>query len=197
MNQKLIFERLSIIILLFAMLSCEKLEEIIPQKEKESVLNKNYTIKKGDHYSTHSIAKLETNALNFKATFDSSAIYTTVDKKNQADINKLYGFSDCSSSHHTNSARFGWRWTGKALEIHGYTYINGERNSKYITSVAFDKAFDYSISALPEQYQFTVNDVSIFMDRSCSGPASGYVLYPYFGGDETAPHDITISIEAL
>jgi hypothetical protein len=24
--------------------------------------------------------------------------------------------------------------------------------------------------------------------------AKGYRLYPYFGGDETAPHDITISI---
>lgn len=195
MKQKLILRHLAIIILLFTTLSCEKLEEIIPQNE--SAKAKVYTIKKGNHHSSHSIAKLEANSIAFKANFDSSAIYTTIEKGNQADINKLYGFSDCKSSHHTNSARFGWRWTGENLEIHAYTYVNGERNSKYITSVAFDEAFDYSLTALPEQYQFTVNDVSIFMDRSCAGPASGYVLYPYFGGDETAPHDITILIETL
>jgi len=195
MNLKLIFRNLGIILMFMTTLSCKKLEEIIPQKENASI--KNYTIKKGGHHSTHSIAKLETNQLKFKARFDSSAIYTTADKENQADINKLYGFSDCSSSHHTNSARFGWRWTGEDLEIHAYTYVNGERNSKYITSVAFDKAFDYSLTAHPDQYQFTVKDVTIFMERSCAGPASGYVLYPYFGGDETAPHDINILIEIL
>lgn len=195
MNLKFIFRHLGIIMMFITIMSCEKLEEIIPLKEKTKA--KIYTIEQGNHHSTHAIAKLETNKLSFKAHFDSSAIYTTTHEENQADINKLYGFSDCSSSHHTNSARFGWRWTGKDLEIHAYTYVNGVRNSKYITSVAFDKAFDYSITVLPDHYQFTVNETSVSMDRSCSGPASGYVLYPYFGGDETAPHDITILIETL
>lgn len=195
MNLKFIFRPVGIIILLTITMSCEKLEEIIPQKESTSI--KNYTIKKGNHHSTQSIAKLASNQLKFRAHFDSSAIYTTIEKSNQADINKLYGFSDCSSSHHTNSARFGWRWTGENLEIHAYTYVDGERNAKYITSVAFDKAFDYSLIAFSDQYQFTVNDITIFMERNCSDSGPGYILYPYFGGDETAPHDITILIETL
>jgi hypothetical protein len=36
------------------------------------------------------------------------------------------------------------------------------------------------------------------MDRGCSGGSlASYQLYPYFGGDETAPHDITILIDEL
>jgi len=33
--------------------------------------------------------------------------------------------------------------------------------------------------------------------ESTTTMAEGYQLYPYFGGDETAPHDIFIWIEKL
>jgi hypothetical protein len=32
---------------------------------------------------------------------------------------------------------------------------------------------------------------------SITAKASGYLLFPYFGGDETAPHDMGIEIKDL
>lgn len=196
MTYKSISFCIGVFLFLIALTSCEKLEEIIPETIEKTPTNTNlYVIKQGQHCSTHSFSKISVSNLRFKATFDSSAIYSTIDKNNQADINKLYGISDCNTLHQENSARFGWRWVDNALEIHAYTYVNSKRSSKYITSVTFDQAFTYELNIAPEQYIFTVNGVTITMERHCSGEASGYKLYPYFGGDETAPHDITILIE--
>ncbi|RDC63253.1 hypothetical protein AHMF7616_01854 [Adhaeribacter pallidiroseus] len=35
------------------------------------------------------------------------------------------------------------------------------------------------------------------MSRGCSGTSDKYKLFPYFGGDETAPHNIKIEIKEL
>lgn len=196
MIKKSISWYLGIFLLVFSLSSCEKLEEILPQETQNSNAEQ-YVIKKGQHYSTHSLSKIDKETLNFKTTFDSSAIYTALDETNQADINKLYGVSDCNSTHQENSARFGWRWMDNNLEILAYTYVNGKRNFQYITSVALNKEYTYSLTLAPEQYIFSVGKVTVTMERHCTGKASGYKLYPYFGGDETAPHDITILIEEL
>jgi hypothetical protein len=42
-----------------------------------------------------------------------------------------------------------------------------------------------------------VNGKTLFLPRHCSGTYRRYRLYPYFGGDEVAPHDITIKITEL
>lgn len=178
--------------------SCENLEEVIPAVAKDNVDNTvEYVINKNGHSSMSSIQKVEINSLKFKARFDSSAKYITDDPVNQADINKLYGFSDCNSHHHTNSARFGWRWYNGQLEIHAYTYLNGIRNHQYITSVNVNKTYTYELKAEKEQYLFILNGTAVALPRGCSGPASGYKLFPYFGGNETAPDTITIVITEI
>ena len=68
-----------------------------------------YVIEEGDHSSTSKVTLITATEMTFEAVFDDSAIYETVSESNQADINKLMGFSDCTSHHHSNSARFGWR----------------------------------------------------------------------------------------
>src|SRR5690606_17551586 len=76
-----------------------------------------YLIPKGSHYCNNNTLKaVRTAALRFEVTFDASAIYTSTSAANQTDINKLYGVSDCGTLHHTNSARFGWRWYNNRLE---------------------------------------------------------------------------------
>ncbi|MFD2515676.1 hypothetical protein ACFSRY_17520 [Pontibacter locisalis] len=158
-----------------------------------------YLIKKGQHSSSNSGFKsLSTSSLKFEALFDRSAIYQTVDPVNQADINKLYGMSDCGSHHQTNSARFGWRWFNNALEIHAYVYRNGIRASELIGTVSIDKAYQYELILDGTNYIFKVAGVGeAILARGCNGKGSGYQLYPYFGGDEVAPHDITIKIRNL
>lgn len=157
-----------------------------------------YTINTGEHYSNNSGILLLTNIseMKFIAKFDSSAIYTSVDPVNQADINKLYGFSDNNTQHHDNSARIGWRWYNNELQLLGYIYNNTVRSNAFIKSIPFNTEINCSIKINNDKYIFTVNDISVEMPRSSTVP-SGYKLYPYFGGDEVAPHTITINIKDL
>ena len=138
------------------------------------------------------------NSLKFKAIFDSSCIYSTVDPTNQADICKLYGFADNNSFHQVNSARFGWNWLNDSLRIHAYCYVNSVRIYKELGTVPINSPSDYSIEVIPGKYIFTLNGKVDTMDRFSLDPqAIGYRLYPYFGGDEPAPHEIKIRIKDL
>lgn len=133
--------------------------------------------------------------LRFAAIFDDSAVYETIDPRNQGDINKLYGFSDCGSHHHTNSARFGWRWFEGALQIFAYTYADGERAWAYLGDATIGEQADYALTVDGAAYVFTFGGVTARLPRGCAGDGGvKYRLYPYFGGDEVAPHDITIRI---
>jgi hypothetical protein len=55
----------------------------------------------------------------------------------------------------------------------------------------------YEIIFTDTEYIFHVDNSTVSLPRHCSDDASGYKLYPYFGGDEAAPHEITIEIEDL
>ncbi len=151
-----------------------------------------YTIARGQHQSTLTYKPVEAYALSFLARFDSSAIYTASNPLNQADINKLLGLADCGTHHHINSARFGWRWYKEQLQIFAYTYNNGERHSQYIGSAALGTYHHYYIGFEEDAYVFRLEDWEVKLPRACTGPAIGYKLFPYFGGDEAAPQDITL-----
>lgn len=156
---------------------------------------KTYVIKKGNHDSGQHVSVVTKNNLKFQTIFDDSAIYTTQASANQGDINKLYGFSDCDSAHHDNSARFGWRWFNNQLEIHAYTYVDGVRSSQYIKSVNLNQTHSYQLNIVSDHYELIVDDTKISMPRGCGTTSIlKYKLYPYFGGDEVAPHDIKIII---
>ena len=157
-----------------------------------------YTIKKGSHYADNrETGEIKTTKLSFSVLFDSSAVYQTIDPVNQFDINKLYGLSDCNSAHHSNSARMGWCWVNNQLEIHAYGYKNGLRNSEFITAIPIGKPVDMSIEMNDSTYLLKVGDKFAELPRGCSGQGSGYKLFPYFGGDETAPHDIVVKVKDL
>ena len=158
-----------------------------------------YTIRAGQNYCDgNNFVSTSYSQLNFIAKFDSTAIYSTVNPDNQLDINKLYGFSDNNSLHQDFSARFGWRWSDNALRLFGYVYNNGVRDSKELGTVSIGSENNCSIKVNPKSYVFTLNGVVDSLPRtSPAAKAIGYKLYPYFGGDETAPHTIYISIKEL
>ncbi|RRB00958.1 hypothetical protein [Larkinella rosea] len=156
-----------------------------------------YTIKAGDNYADHNdLAFTAKTTLSFSVIFDNSAIYTSKIPENQHDINKLYGFSDCDAQHNTASARFGWNWRDNALRIYAYCYRNGQRVSEELGTVELNKPTDYQLSIVGGNYVFTFKGKETVIARGCTTVESNkrYRLYPYFGGDETAPHTITISI---
>jgi len=170
-------------------------ESVAPASGPEPVT---YLIRKGAHYATSNPLKnTKITTLKFEVTFDSSAVYTTVDPVNQGDINKLYGVADCGTLHQTNSARFGWRWYNNQLEVHAYTYLNKVRMSAYIGAVTLGKKSIYELELGDQLYTFGLDGRQVTLPRACTGEGAGYQLYPYFGGDETAPHDIQIIIQEL
>ncbi len=182
--------RFALLLLLLCLLSssCRK---------KDDSGNIIYTIKKGKHVSGSRASCFRGQHIRFRAKFDDSAIYTNQNPDNQLDLNKLYGFSDCSAyHHHRNSARFTWRWYEEALEIHAYCYVKGEMQFEYVTTVDLNEFYDYEILAEGNEYIFICNEDTTTMARACSGKGGvKYRLFPYFGGDEKAPHDITILLK--
>jgi hypothetical protein len=129
--------------------------------------------------------------------FDSTAIYTTVLPENQKDINKLYGFSDCGKEHHTESARFGWRWSDDSLRIFAYCYANKNLSYKEMGTVEIGKEHSCEIDIEGATYVFDLNGKKEIMGRGCNTDTSGsrYRLFPFFGGSENAPHSIKIRIK--
>ena len=157
-----------------------------------------YLIEKGQHFCTPNPYVTTSNSeLNFIAVFDSSCIYTTTAPDNQDDINKLFGFSDCNTPHLENSARIGWRWSIDSLRIFGFVHNNGHMIYKEITTAAIKENINCNITCEDGNYRFTVDGKTITLPRNCSGNYSRYKLYPYFGGDEPAPHNVTIKLTEL
>ena len=176
--------------------ACEQYEDLAPFKE--------YKIKRGRHSTLHQLRLLNSEKLSYDVIFDETAVYETTDPNNQADINKLFGFADCNSLHHENSARFGWRWdrVNGQLEILAYVYADGVLTFQSIGPVELNQAYRYHLFLYDDHYAFEIEGVSttrLEMNRGASVCNKGlyYRLWPYFGGDETAPHDISIFMRRI
>ena len=182
------------VIICVILAACSKKTDI----QNESGFSK-YTIRQGQHSSDENrFISIEYSELKFVAKFDSTAIYKTADPSNQSDINKLYGFSDNNSQHQDFSARFGWRWSDNALRIFGFVHNNGLIISKEIGSVSIGSENNYTIKVTSRSYVFLLNGITDSLPRaSATVLAKGYKLYPFFGGDESAPQNIYISIKEL
>jgi hypothetical protein len=188
-----------LIVAVLLLTGCSKMTESIPDQTIPAAASGQfikYTIEKGNQYcNSNSFKAIETTEIKFTVRFDSTAIYENLLPENQYDINKLYGFSDNSADHHQYSARFGWRWSNKALRLFAYIYNGGTVLSKELATVAIGAATTCSIKVNGFDYWFTVNGVSTQLPRwATTEKAKGYQLYPYFGGDEVAPHQINIWI---
>lgn len=168
--------------------SCRKTD--LGEKEFET-----YLIPAGQQRSTCKIKLLTKKELKFIVKFDSSAIYTSLEPENQWASNKILGFSDCNTGHQENSARFGWRWLNNSLEILAYCYVDSQRTMEYLTTIEINKEYEGSLKITEENYLFFINGASASLKRGCSQSPVKYYLYPFFGGQETAPHDIRIKIK--
>lgn len=156
-----------------------------------------YTIPKGVHSSGLHFKALSGPVVHFKAIFDHTAIYDIGVNhggmvSNQSDINKLYGFSE--GDHRQNSARIGWRWYNDSLHLFGYTHLDGKFHFKYITSVQIGQEINCKIMSIGDKYHFFIDKHYVSMDRSKDPGFNNYALFPYFGGNISAPHKVTIKI---
>lgn len=187
--------------LLLTLLSCNKSAEPKVDDDTNSTDNNSefvkFTIPFGQQSSDKNVFKqTEYAEQKFIVKFNNSAIYTTIDTANQYDINKLYGFSDNNAHHQQFSARFGWRWKDSELHLFAYVYNNGLITKEDLGEIKIDSEVSCSIKVAPGAYIFKVNDKTFPIPRTSTTPKGiGYKLYPYFGGNEMAPHTISIWIK--
>jgi hypothetical protein len=172
-------------------------EQNIPTGSTVDAGFKTYTILAGAHYATENpIEKVSGDSIAFTVRFDSTCRYQTKNPRNQDDINKLMGFSDNGMMHHQNSARVGWRWKKEKIELFAYCYAEGVRSFVKLGDVAIGDKARLMIKLSPLGYEFQYKRVSTIMSRGVTGSSiNGYLLYPYFGGDEPAPHTMKLWIK--
>lgn len=189
---------IAFIILMVTLSSCS---DIYEQNEVEYLMPKGqHTSRKVGSFPGDKLGTLKSDMLAFTARFDQSVRYD-LENKNQKDINKLMGFSDCNSLHHENSVRFGWRYSLEKdlVEIFSYAYTNGVVGYQHMGDVAIDETSHYQIQIIEDKFYLLLNgEIGQEVQRGSNCDAGLYYkLFPYFGGDETAPHDISIYIKEI
>ncbi len=162
-----------------------------------------YTIKRGNHFSNPRVVRFFSGTkMSLSFVFDESANYefTGAAASDQLDINKLYGFSDCKSHHSENSARIGWRSNQGRIQIMAFTHRAGKFYYESLGFVEPNRVNQASISLSDDKksYLYEMNEAKLVVERGCNdGKAVGYALQPYFGGNQTAPQDIRIRVDAV
>ena len=159
-----------------------------------------FIIRKGDHYASPTLSEsLQSRKLVFEAKFNESAQYDFGNDALQSNKNKLMGFCDSNSLPHQNSARFAWQWYNNRLEIYAYCYFNGERQEQFIGVVPINEYSRYELELSSDHYIFKLNDQAPVLMKRASQSEIGtfFKLWPYFGGQIAAPHDVTIDIKTI
>ena len=126
------------------------------------------------------------------------------------DTNKLIGLGFLNLKkwppHHYESVRVGWEWNSETLciDLSAYWYDGGVRKEHLLLSVRRGLPFEIIMTASKDFYNITIiynytpekRTVNFPIERKHHYPIS-YLLGPYFGGNRTAPHDMSLYLTKL
>lgn len=115
----------------------------------------------------------------------------------QSDINKLFGIG-YFPYHRLNSVRFGWRYTSNDhVDIFAYWYKDGERSWKMMGQVPIGREHIFVLTPGLTFHTLQVYGRGMAANVPVYRQGWGYLLRPYFGGNQKAPHDIEIKMKEL
>jgi len=178
------------LLILLLLLSCTK--------EVDDLGFRVYTIPAGEHSSGSFINHPDNSRISFQFILDESAIYETEIAENQHDVNKIYGVSDFGLRHQKYSIRLGWRYLNNELELCWLRHEEGRHSAATIRTIDTDVIYNATIDIKTFYYVIVIDNDTTLVRRRPEGNwglLRRYYLYPYFGGNEYAPHDITIKIK--
>jgi hypothetical protein len=153
-------------------------------------------IKKGKHGNIH-FPRLIRKAITKTVMFTDSCRYDIGD--DQSDINKLLGIG-YFPYHRMNSARLGWRYIREndSIELLMYWYKNKARYNESLCQIKINQRYVCSLTTNESSHIFSVktmdNELLSIKSIDLKPRFIGYELFPYFGGNIKAPHDIIIDI---
>jgi hypothetical protein len=158
------------------------------------------TIFKGAHFAwplTLGIGYKKTDIAKL-VTFDESCRYK-INGEDMFDINKLFGIG-YFFSHHTDSARFGWRYNPDSdeIELFAYCYVDKERIYWLMCELQFNRTYLMSIKIYKDKYFFFVIDANkgtVISTETITKKHQkkwSYNLGLYFGGNKSSPHRMSV-----
>lgn len=171
-----------------------------------------YKVKEGGHFGwPFPFNRIGTNPYGMRVfgrwvIFDDTAEYDLGDE-DQKDWNKLLGMRFHLCDNHKNSIMCGWRWNKnlRVIELNLYYHMNGKR---YMTdtlatvkpgetiAVFFTQDEVHANTRLHIQFENgeVIRSPEIEYDRY---ERSAWEIRHYFGGNEAAPHDVTILMDSI
>jgi hypothetical protein len=171
-----------------------------------------YEIKEGYHSSGFKFSPhFKRVSKKYEVVFSPQCLYPSFDT--ERDFNKLFGWScgilpryikgQLKPPHHVNSVRVAWRSTddGK-IELALYTYKDGVRSINTLIRT-LERGTVYQIGLTLEDGYVLLKvknprgvTSSMYVLREFP-TGVGYSLYPYFGGNNPAPHDMNIYLRNI
>lgn len=143
-----------------------------------------YTIKKGNHYANFTLPKLFCkDMVRFTFLLTDSCWY-----ENSTGHNKLVGLG-AFPHHHKKSIRLTWKPTTEKgwFDIYVYWYNGNGWEAKYLFTAEANRT--YMVTMYPRRGIVSAGALGMcFTDVEL--PRITYLLRPYFGGRDTAPHNM-------
>ena len=156
-----------------------------------------FLIKKGNHYHSNFWQRLNlfcfSKRLSYKVRFSDSCWYDKVNADSN-DLNKLFGFG--GRDHQVNSIRLCWRpdfLQKGVIQVYIYWYDDGARSRKWFCDVDTNKFYIFTIQKNVNGFRISMTGRDDYIEHSKPNP-TWKRLWPYFGGNNTAPHDMIIEL---
>lgn len=174
-----------------------------------------YLIKKGKHYHSNWIERIrrpfaKKRSQQYIVTLSRDCWYK-YENKDSKDYNKLFGIGWLNPK--VASARFAWKPDFKhygMINLYTYVYSNKTWEAKYITKIKIKEPVALYITSKRNwkfkwfkitgkgSYTFSMrrrgsNDWIRVVDHT--DPCGLFRLYPYFGGNNKAPNNMTITMD--
>jgi len=161
-------------------------------------MSEKITIRKGTHAPFRFPQLLiQPRILKYRFMFTDSCLYE-IDELDQPDVNKLFGIG-YFPGHKIHSVRVGWRYDlhpNSVIELMAYWRMYGRFQFKILGYVPLNEWINMEILQGEGNHIINVQGMTPAIVSIPPQPV-GYLLRPYFGGNQTAPHDMTIHMERL
>ncbi len=145
------------------------------------------------------VAQRKLNTTFMKTVFEDSCLYK-LDGPDQGDINKLFGIG--FGDHMKYSGRIGWVCSSNQIDLYAYVHNGSEISErKKLLSCEPNEPVELCLKFNSKEYEFSASKrngerarAKIARTTPFINSLMAYRLYPYFGGDKTAPHNMKLTL---